>query len=368
MLYVPYETIITTNNKLRWLRASFTRCAEVSDAEVTRVYGEQYRGYHGRVPNGLKFRSGTGEIYGTPEETGSFIFDVEANFYSDTGELVYKGARGRVTMKVSKNSDKRVYDETDWAEGYGIKLSVGTEIDPVEHTYLYTVPVDKEKLDIAEQDGDITDTEMKALLMTSKDMGNMLFISMGEFNTFRDLWLNGKPLTPYTDYAAKSGSTELTIYEKTLKENLREGTNTLAAEFEGPDGKLKVSAQNIYVEPVMEFHTGLVIKLGGIQKPAGTETAENTDSDSSGTAGDGGKSNTSGGSGKAPAPTPAADGTEKGSPVKETGSDPAPAEKPSGSAAEDDSPSTDTGSKPANYALLAISLVMLATAFRRKEE
>ncbi len=192
--YVPYSYLVTTNNMYDW-----------TDVTFTLVDGE--------LPEGLDLYSSTGEIYGTPQETGEFTFTVEASFTSET--YSFDSAEVELTLTVLDNTNDNVYNATD--DGYDILTSVGEDTNG-DHDYILTEYADEE------------------------------FRSSGVLDEFIDLWLNGEKLVLGEDYTVESGSTKITILEQTLENKAdASGTNTLAAEFrvDGDTSKtLKRTAQN----------------------------------------------------------------------------------------------------------------------------
>jgi len=191
--YVPYSYVIATNNMHDWNGVTFW---------IT----------EGKLPDGLQFYSATGEIYGTPLESGEFPITVEA-FYSS---VQFKPSYAEFTLTVKDNTNDNVYTASD--AGYIIEEHIGTETAAGTHDYLL------------------------------KDISNnQLFVSSGEYGEFIDLWLNGERLIDGEDYVKNNGSTRITIRSQTFREKARNGSNTIAAEFRiGGDKtkELKRTAQN----------------------------------------------------------------------------------------------------------------------------
>ena len=192
--YVPYSYMIATDNMYRWNRTTF-RITE------------------GELPEGLELYEKTGEIYGTPQETGTFPITVEVQF----SDRRFAPATASFDLVVKENTNENVYLETD--EGYMIETHLGVEQG--EGTYDFYLE------DYSE---------------------DQLYVSAGEFYEFEDLWLNGEKLVRNVDYFGASGSTRLTIRSQTFADKaVLNGANTIAAEFrvEGDrDNELKRTAQN----------------------------------------------------------------------------------------------------------------------------
>lgn len=182
--YVHYGTMIQDNNHYNF-------------NEVT------YSLVKGKLPAGMELRP-NGEIYGVPKETGEFPITVEMeNSYED-----FKNSRAKLTLTIIENTDENVDAETD--EEYYLKERVPN----------------------------IGLNDTRSYNMTS----------VGVFDEWENLYLDGEKLEEGVDYTAESGSTRLTIRSQTLKANRELGTHTLSAEFREKDGKtLKKAAQNYKV-------------------------------------------------------------------------------------------------------------------------
>ncbi len=194
--YVPYFAIIATNNIYEWNNVSFRRTS-------------------GKLPSGVSLNSKTGEIYGVPQETGKFTFEIKADFSSS----FFPDVRQEFTIEVLDNTNDNVFNASD--PGYTIETSLGTETTPGSHDYY--------------------------LSSTNTDQ---LFVSEGEYSDFIDLWLNGEKLVKDEDYTYVEGSTRITIKSQTLRNKTSKGSNTIAAEFRvGGDLKndLKRTAQNFSI-------------------------------------------------------------------------------------------------------------------------
>ena len=192
--YVPYSFMVATNCMNSGITAHF----EITD---------------GKLPDGLRFYKETGEIYGVPQETGTFPITVKVTFNGSQ----FTPATASFDLVVEENSNENVYKQT--SEGYDIETFLGVEQG--EDTYDFL------------------------LSNYSKDQ---LFVSSGECKEFVALWLNGEELEPDVDYTYVSGSTRITIKGQTfINKADSKGSNTIAAEFR-VDGKLdndlKTTAQN----------------------------------------------------------------------------------------------------------------------------
>lgn len=205
--YVPYSYLVTTSNMYDWTATTFT--------------------WSGTLPEGVTFYPETGEIYGVPQETGTFTFDVTADFTSETYD--FAPSTVSLTLTVADNTNYNVYTATD--EGYTILDAIGTDAGGYDHVL----------------DG----------------YADTLFRSEGVLEQFVDLWLNGERLVNGVDYLAESGSTKITIYAQTFENKAdKEGVNTIAAEFRTKDtgslntlgntNELKRTAQNFRLSTTEE--------------------------------------------------------------------------------------------------------------------
>ena len=198
--YVPYSFVVGTDNMYKWNTPTFHLTA-------------------GALPQGVVLREKTGEIYGVPQETGTFTFTVTADFSNPS----FPDSACEMTLEVLENTNDNVYNETD--PGYTIETHIGTEQGAGTHDYLL-----------------------------ENIYAHALYVSEAEFYNFMDLWLNGEKLVEGVDYAAESGSTRITIYSQTFVNKARRGEqNTLAAEFrvDGDETKeLKRTAQNFRISAV----------------------------------------------------------------------------------------------------------------------
>ena len=230
--YVPYSQMIVTDNMYKWNHTTF----KIVD---------------GKLPNGLKLYEKTGEIYGVPQETGSFTFTVQVDYSSSR----FTSSQQELTLVVKDNTNTNVYNETDM--GYSIKQFIGVEQGAGTRDYY--------------------------LADASTDQ---LYVSEGEMYEFVGLWLNGEKLTMGQDYTAVRGSTRITIKSQTFANKAKnDGYNTLAAEFRvggSTNNELKRTAQN--------FRLGKITSADGDKKDDDKKDESgknnNTNNGNSGTTGD----------------------------------------------------------------------------------
>lgn len=193
VLYVPYSHVLGTNN----------------------FYPGNYETYtitSGRLPEGMELIANTGEIYGVPLESGTFVFTVQVSF----SNAAFSSATARLVLKVADNTNSNVYLASD--DGYALQTAVGTDAGGYDFI-------------LANRDSD------------------ELFVSEGVIEEFQDFYINGVKLIPDQDYTAVSGSTRITITSQALVEYTVPGErNTLAAEFRvdgDRDNELRRTAQNL---------------------------------------------------------------------------------------------------------------------------
>ena len=246
VMYVPYSYMVVTDNMYNWNRLTF----KITD---------------GALPAGMQLYEATGEIYGTPQETGDFQFTVEVDYSSSR----FSPSTATFTLHVADNTNQMVYEQTD--PGYEIQVPLGVEQGEGTYDFLIT---------------DITQDQ--------------LYVSEGIYPEFVDLWLNGEKLVRGVDYMAVSGSTRITIKSQTLQDKaLKNDYNTIAAEFRvngDRDNELKRTAQNF--------------RLGEIQTVTSDDN-QNGGSSSGGSAGSG--SGTTGTTGNTSGSTSGGNGQNGGS-------------------------------------------------------
>lgn len=192
--YVPYYSVIATDNIYKWNKETFTLSS-------------------GRLPAGLTLNSKNGEITGVPQKPGKYSFYVRVSF-SGTKNSVSQ----RFTIEVLNNTDENVYNATD--EDYTLLTPIGSEQTAGKYDF-----------NIENTDED------------------QLFVSNGTYDEFVDLWINGERMIPGEDYTSESGSTRITIKSQTLSKKLSTSrSNTIAAEFHvSKSSVVKRTAQNVSV-------------------------------------------------------------------------------------------------------------------------
>lgn len=158
----------------------------------------------GALPSGLSLAA-DGRLSGVPTESGDFSFTVQKTNNADgsSREETY-------TLSVNENTESNFDIYAD--PGYEL-----TELVP--NLYFESIP----------------------------EEGSQLMVSVGPFEEFTALYLDGEKLTEGVDYTAQSGSTRITIQNQTLKRK-GPGGHTLAMEFRTADsGALKWAAQNYII-------------------------------------------------------------------------------------------------------------------------
>ncbi len=187
VLYVPYSTIITTNNMHDWNRVTFS----LED---------------GILPEGLELLP-SGEIYGVPLETGKFDIRVKADFSSHEFEPSYAD----LTLNILDNTDENVNAQVD--DGFAI---------------LVRIP------DIEVEEGESAGSQVFEYEYDYK----------GHEDEFQGLWLDGVKLVKGIDYTVSAGSTNNNISDRIFN-NISDGTHTLAAANRSTvDNRMQKSAQN----------------------------------------------------------------------------------------------------------------------------
>lgn len=179
--YVPYGTMIQNSNKYSWNEVSYS------------LNG-------GKLPGGMILKP-NGELYGVPTETGEFTFTVRMT--NSFGR--FSSSQRKFTLTVIENTNMNVENATD--QGYEL-------IERVPN-----------------------------ISMNSTEDHRM--VSVGVYDEFVALFLDGERLVEGVDYDSESGSTRITIRNQTLKRPQTAGTHTLGIEFrtKGTD-VLKRAAQN----------------------------------------------------------------------------------------------------------------------------
>ncbi len=194
VLYVPYGVMIENDNKYQ---------------DINSV---SYHLEEGVLPKGMDIYN-NGELYGIPQESGTFKFTVRM----DNSVSEFKSSYQPLSLVVKENTNQNVYGESD--TGYTIAEHIGTEAGAGTRDYVL------------------------------RNTNDQLFVSTGEFDDFRYLWLNGELLVEGVDYTKESGSTRMTIKSQTFTTKVKTGINTIAAEFHkgGKRQELKRTAQNFRI-------------------------------------------------------------------------------------------------------------------------
>lgn len=218
--YVPYGTMIQNSNKYSWNHPTYSL-------------------YDGELPKGMTIRK-NGELYGVPQETGTFTFEVkmkndfssrnyrEHSFDSESREQIRE-----FTINVLDNTDANVENATE--EGYELRPDTANDL------YNGRVP-----------DFRMTDADNEYTL-----------VSNGTYAEFKYIFLDGELLVDGKDYTSNEGSTRITLKSETLKKNGK-GTHTLGIEFRSKknlntkvtsgnkrtsaEGTLKRAAQNYHID------------------------------------------------------------------------------------------------------------------------
>jgi uncharacterized repeat protein (TIGR02543 family) len=182
--YVPYSTIVTTNNIHDWIEPTF-------------------RLVHGELPEGVELLP-SGEIYGVPKESGEFNIYVSASYSTTYNVKPFQNSYAELTLVVKDNTDENVDASVD--EGYEISVRVPD----------------------------------------FKDYQDRVFKVEGALSEFIDFWLDGDKLEKDVDYTLSEGSTVVTIKAQTF-EKAGDGKHTIANEYRvagDRNNNLKKAAQN----------------------------------------------------------------------------------------------------------------------------
>lgn len=226
--YVPYGAMIQNSSKYK----------------KTKV---KYGMYWGTLPAGMQVME-NGEVYGVPQEAGSFRFGVRM-----ATENPNSNSTRIYTLVVKENTDANVNAATD--TGYRVTQRIPT----------VAIGAD----------------------------GSHVFVSQGVLDEFTDVYLDGEKLVKDVDYTAESGSTRLTISSQTLTRSNTTGTHTLGAEFRtSGEHVLKAAAQNFKVV-AKGANTGNGGSSGGSGNSGGSENGGGT----GGNAGGSGNGDSAGGNG-----------------------------------------------------------------------
>ncbi|WNS42910.1 S-layer homology domain-containing protein [Paenibacillus sp. MMS20-IR301] len=178
--YVPYSVMMHTSNKYDWNTVKW-----------------QLAG--GTLPKGMTLYE-NGELYGVPQETGTFTFWARAEFNPR-----FPSDMKQFTLNVADNTAEDVFNASDYV------------------------------------------TDWPNQLTTINSYADKVFKIEHAFSEFTDkFFLDGKELIKDTDYLAEEGSTKITIRAQTFQ-NSGSGTHTIAAEFRNDQGKgtdMKKAARN----------------------------------------------------------------------------------------------------------------------------
>jgi hypothetical protein len=243
VLYVPYSGTIKLS-------------------QGAETYEPTFKVVTGTLPGGLWLDPASGEISGTPTESGSFPVTVEAALSVGEGENI--SIQGELTILVKENTDDNIFESCD--EGYELEQPIGEKTD---QGYVL------------------------------REYSDQLFVSAGKFEQFVDLWFNGEKLIREEDYTAESGSTRITVRKQTFENKSKSGSNTISAEFRDEDGNLKRTSQNFTVEtdkPDENPGTGNKPGIGG-SGGVGGGSGTGGSGGSGGGSGTGGSGGSGGGSG-----------------------------------------------------------------------
>ena len=161
----------------------------------------------GRLPNGMQIKP-NGEIYGVPTEVGEFTIGVTA-----TNKTSNLSDSKTYTFKIEPNTNENVEAANMDDQGYALLNRL-----------------------------DLTD-------FTNGNIPDSMLRSAGEYDQFMNVYLDGRELTPNTDYTSEEGSTKITVRSQTFR-NAGNGTHTISAEFRtghSTSGTMKRTAQNFTI-------------------------------------------------------------------------------------------------------------------------
>ncbi len=186
MKYVPYSYRIQSTNQLSRSSSS-------------------YRITSSSLPEGMNLKS-DGELYGVPEQTGTFTFTVEMDNNDSNNTL--SSSDQTFIMQVIENTNANIEAMTD--PGYELTQRVPN--------------------------------------LTMDTLTDQTMVSKGDYEEFVNLFLDGVKLEREVDYTAEPGSTRITIKSQTLKRFNTPGTHTLAMEFRTKrTNTLRWAAQNYVI-------------------------------------------------------------------------------------------------------------------------
>lgn len=183
--YVPYATMLLHNNMYPWNTVTMSIVS-------------------GSLPEGVVLRP-NGEIYGTPQEEGTFNFRVQMS----NSDPNFGTSAANFTLIVHENTDENVDAQND--PGFGVIERIADFVVFSDQVIVFEGPL-----------GDPDNFE----------------------NDFIALWLNGVQLTRDVHYTAEDGSTRITVRAQTFTQHGTPGRNTIAGEFRNSNQELRTGAQN----------------------------------------------------------------------------------------------------------------------------
>ena len=190
MKYVPYSYMLQNSSQLSRNTSN-------------------YQLKSGSLPEGMDIKS-DGELYGVPEQTGTFTFTVEIdnNDSTDNSNNTLSLREQTFTLQVIENTNANIEAMTD--PGYELTQRVPN--------------------------------------LTLDTLTDQTMVSKGDYEEFVNLFLDGVKLEREVDYTAEPGSTRITIKSQTLKRFNTPGTHTLAMEFRTKrNNTLRWAAQNYVI-------------------------------------------------------------------------------------------------------------------------
>lgn len=240
--YVPYSFMVATDNMYQWNKTTFSLES-------------------GTLPKGMELKT-TGELYGTPQETGTFTFKIKAT-HSSSRFANYPNVQ-EFTLVINENTDANVFMASD--ENYAVKQPLGVEKTPGKHDYY------------------LADATAAQTFSSEADC----YVDNSRRKSFQSLWLNGEKLVEGVDYTAKQGSTVITINSQTFANKAKlSGTNTIAMEFRvngDETGDLKRTAQNFYLAANATKPSGSNSGNGGSQSGTGNSGSQSSSGSNQGSA------------------------------------------------------------------------------------
>lgn len=183
------------------------------------------------LPQGLTMRE-NGEIYGVPTVMGTFPIQVTA------------ASRDNPEQTDTRSYDLVIQEDTyDNVESANLMSNQG-----------YPLTADGRIPDVIEQVRDET------------------MISEGSYAEFMNVYLDGRQLTPGTEYNSESGSTKITVQAQTIR-RAGNGPHTISAEFRtghSPNGVMRRTAQKFTITGLPSNRPSGGGGGGGSSRPAQT--------------------------------------------------------------------------------------------------